>query len=168
MAHPRGARRFNTKSSRLTQWIGPADQGYLSVATGAKAIVSSLSFEEPNTIMRSRGVVSVAPDTFGADVEFKGAYGKAIVSTDALVAGAASVPGPWTDPDWGGWYVWRSFAYFFEFSDATGLRNLAQNFEVDSKSMRKVSPNESLVTIAESQAGAFQIFSGVRTLIKLT
>ena len=118
--------------------------------------------------MRSRGVVSIAPDTFGADVEYKGAFGVGIVSTDALAAGVASIPGPWLDSDWGGWFVWRSFAEIFEFKDSTGSLVISTSFEVDSKAMRKITTNESLVVIAESQAGAFQMFAGVRTLIKLT
>jgi len=39
--------------------------------------------------------------------------------------------------------------------------------EVDSKGMRKVSDNENMVMIAQSQAGAFNIAMHLRTLWKL-
>jgi len=42
------------------------------------------------------------------------------------------------------------------------------NFEVDSKAMRKVGENEVLVTIAESQGGAFNISTPLRTLVKFS
>ena len=167
MAHPRG-RAFARGKQRLTTWLGPADQGYVSVASGTKVIISFASFGEPATVIRSRGTVSIAPDSFGADVEYKGAIGMGIVSTDAFTAGVASIPGPWLDSDWGGWYVWRSFAEIFEFKDATGSLVISTGFQVDSKAMRKITTNETLVVIAESQSGAYQIFSAVRTLLKLT
>ena len=159
-----GARR----SARLTSWIGPADQGYISVADDTKVLIASASFTEPATIMRTRGAISVSANSFGVDVEFKGALGVGIVQTDALAAGVASIPGPWSDPAWGGWYVWRSFAYVLEFGDATGVRVISEGFEVDSKAMRKVQANEAIVVIAESQGGAFQIWDGMRTLVKLS
>ncbi len=167
MARPRRA--FTGGGSRrLTQWLGPADQGYISVASGGATLTSSASFEEAATIVRSRGNVSIRPNAFTADVALVGAFGVAIVSTEAFNAGVTAIPEPFTDSDWGGWMVWRSFTYFFQFSDATGAQFNDWNFEVDSKAMRKLSPNETLVQIAESQGGAFQISTPLRHLIKLS
>jgi len=92
----------------------------------------------------------------------------AIVSSEAFAAGVASVPEPYADSDWGGWMVWRSFCYRLQFEDGTGVQYPDWNFEIDSKAMRKVTPNETLVIVAESQAGVYSICFGIRTLVKLS
>ena len=167
------ARRFvgcgghHNRSGRLTQWIGPADQGYVTVAAGGSTLVSSASFDQPLTVMRSRGQVSIIPTVLSADLNIVGAFGMAIVSAEALAAGITSIPDPFLDADWGGWYVWRSFSYRFEFADATGVNFPNWSFEVDSKAMRKLTVNEAIVLVAESQGGGFSISTPIRQLVKL-
>ena len=131
-------------------------------------MVASASFEEPLTIMRTRGVVSIQPGSFSADLNVMGAIGMAIVLAEALAIGITAIPEPFNDADWGGWFVWRSFALHLDVGTSVGFdANSALNIEIDSKAMRKVSPNEALVVVAESQAGAFDIFDGTRHLLKL-
>ena len=155
-------------AKRLTQWIAPADQAFEAVSSGGAALIQSAPFESTETIIRHRGQCSVIPQTAGADVDIVGAVGVCIVSAEAFAAGVASVPEPFNDADWGGWMVWRSFAFRQEFSDATGILNQERTFEIDSKAMRKISPNEVLVTVAESQVGAFSIATPWRVLVKLS
>ena len=130
-------------------------------------MIVSIPFEEPLTIMRTRGHVSIIPESTGADVHLIGAYGEGIVTAEAFAAGIASMPEPFTDGDWGGWFVWRTFSYGVEFDDATGVGFPNWNFEIDSKAMRKVSPSSVLVAICESVIGAFRVSAPTRTLIKL-
>lgn len=153
---------------RLAQWLAPAVQGYTAVAATGATILAFASFEEPLTIVRTRGQISVRPTVATADLDIVGAFGAAIVSTEAFTAGIASVPEPFSDADWGGWYVWRSFAYSMEFGTAVGVERLSWDFEVDSKAMRKLSSNETIVFVAESIVGAFSITSSLRTLLKLS
>ena len=56
----------------------------------------------------------------------------------------------------------------FEFISGVGVFQTRWDFEVDSKAMRKVSANETIVTMAQSQQGAFDISASLRTLVKLT
>ncbi len=166
----RARRNFGAGSrhSRLTQWLGPAAQDYVNVASGGATLISSFQFENPATIVRTRGQVSVRLQAYTADLTVAGAFGIGVVSQEAFAAGVASMPEPFTDSDWGGWFVWRTFAMRFEFDDATGLTFPASvDFEVDSKAMRKIGTNEVLVFIAESQTGAYAMFDGTRSLIKL-
>ena len=151
---------------RLMQWIGPADQGFISVAGAGATLINSFFPAEATTIIRNRGQVSVIPETFTADLEIVGAVGMIVVSEEAFTAGVGSMPEPYSDGD-ADWMVWRSFAWRFELADATGINFPDWTFEVDSKAMRKMGPNKRLVTIAESQQGAFQICTGIRTLAKL-
>ena len=153
---------------RSSQWVASADQGYQNVSTGAKVILESNPGLINTTIVRTRGSISIAPQTMVADVDIQGAFGIGIVSDEAFAAGAASIPGPWTNGDWGGWFVWRPFAFQVEFIDGTGSRIVAwPQLEIDSKGMRKVAANETLVVMAESQGGAFSIAAPHRYLVKL-
>ncbi len=95
-----------------------------------------------------------------------GAIGCGIVSDQAFAAGAASIPGPWTDQDWSGWFVWMPWAFRFEFT--TDIGRLIGSFTqvIDSKAMRKVQPNETVVWMAESQAAAANVANPFRMLIK--
>ena len=170
MTRPRSHRSFGRSGGprRLTQWIGPADQNFVSVASGGGTLVAFGPLTEQTTIVRTRGMVTVRPAAVTVDLTVCGAFGVGIVSDEARVAGIASIPEPFSDADWGGWLVWRSFTYRFEFGTAVGIDFPNWSFEVDSKAMRKVSPNESFVFVAESQSGAYQISAPLRTLVKLS
>jgi len=167
MARPRG-RQFASGARRLTQWIGPALQGYVNVADAGATLIASAPFDEAATIVRTRGMVSIRPQSAAASADFVGAIGIGTVSSEALGVGVTAIPEPFTDADWGGWYVWRSFGYRNDFDDATGVQLFDWGFEVDSKAMRKVGSNESLVMVAESFTGAYSVSMAVRTLVKLS
>ena len=168
MARPQRHFRGRSSPGRLTQWVGPADQAFLAIASTATSILSSILFEEPVTVVRTRGWIGIQPGAFTADVNIVGAVGVGIVTAEAFNAGVASVPSPYLDADWGGWLVWRSFGYRFEKQTTDTDLLVDWGFEVDSKAMRKVQANERLVVVAESQVGAFNIMDGLRTLIKLS
>jgi len=164
-----GRARFPRAKRRQTQWISPAVQGYVNVASGGATVIANIPHEDPLTYMRTRGFVGIAPQTMAADLAIVGAFGIGVVTAEAFAAGIASIPEPFTDGDWGGWFVWRSFSSLVQVADATGKLYLAaeSGFEVDSKAMRKVSNNEVVVIVAESQQGAFKIFDGTRHLVAL-
>ena len=169
MARQRSFRGRSSGARRLTQWIGPADQGYVSVASGGKTIVGTGPFTEAATIIRTRGQVSIQPGSFAADLNVIGAFGVGIVSDEAAAIGVTAVPGPFDSADWTGWYVWRSFSLHLDVQSAVGFDVQSMiNMEVDSKAMRKIYPNETFVLVAESQAGAFDISMPLRTLVKLS
>ena len=164
-------RSFGKGPKRQVTWAGPADQAYVAVAGNTKVLVASFTpsgagMEKP-TLIRTRGQVSVKPQASSADLELAGAIGIGVVSDQALTIGITAIPGPFTDADWDGWAMWRSFAHSFELQDATASLLFDWSFEVDSKGMRKLSENESLVFVAESQSGAFEIAAPLRTLFKL-
>ncbi len=166
----RSRRSFGGQKARhgLKQWTGPADQGYVLVGSGAQVLLASAAFSDPATILRTRGMVSVKPQAVTADIEIIGAFGMCIVTDEAFAAGAAAVPDVFDDGGWSGWFVWQSFCYDFEFNDATGINFPTWNFEVDSKAMRKIGPNETVVLTASSQSGAFAICSPLRFLTMLS
>ena len=166
--------KFVRGPKRQTTWVGPADQAYVSVVSTGATLLSSFDARADGgmvspTLIRSRGMLSVKPSTFGSDLTIVGAFGIAIVTDVAFAAGIGSLPKPFDDAEWGGWLVWQPFSYFLEFMDATGFAAPAdREYEVDSKVMRKVSNDETVVLIAQSQVGAFDISSPIWTLWKLS
>jgi len=159
-------------AKRKPQWVAPADQEAVNVSAGASVIISSFDPSAAGllgaTLVRSRGIATVRPQSFAADSTVAGAFGICVVSDDAFIAGTAAIPRPFDDADWGGWLVWRSFDDVWEFGDATGIPNRqAIQMEIDSKAMRKVGGNETVVTMCESQTGALNCAAFVRKLFLL-
>ncbi len=157
---------------RKTTWVGPADQQFVSVATGASVIIASFDPQGAAmlapTIVRTRGQISFRWNTTGADSTLSGAFGVGIVSDEAFAAGTASIPRPFDDADWGGWLLWGAFAMQLDFNTGVGAQMLYETREADSKAMRKVTANETVVLMCESQSGAVDIAMHLRLLFKLS
>ncbi len=148
----------------MSEWSTYDPTGFQAVSAGGATILSGIAFEDPGTIIRTRGSISVFPSVFSADINIVGAFGIGLVSAEAFAAGVASVPEPFTDSDWGGWMVIQPFALRFEFQDATGTMQGSWTFDIDSKAQRKVEPNSVMVVVAESITGAFNIADTTRLL----
>ncbi len=157
---------------RKSNWVGPADQDIVAVASGASVIIASFepdanAMQHP-TLVRTRGDVQVRPQSFTADLAIGGAFGVCLVSDEAFAAGTASIPRPFDDADWGGWLVWQSFSYQLDFAtEAAKLIPAGRFWQVDSKAMRKVPSGNTVVLMAESQTGAFAIAMHLRLLFLL-
>jgi len=172
-------RRFPARSvvrgpKRQTTWIGPADQGYLAVGAGAKVLIASFDpfaagLPKP-TVVRTRGNVSIRQGTgIIVDTEIVGAFGLAVVSDQAFTIGITAIPGPFNDSGWDGWFVWGSFSIAYEaVGTSETLLMTDRQFEVDSKAMRKVTENETIVLVAESQGVALRASMPLRMLMKLS
>ncbi len=156
-----------------TTWVGSADQAYVAIGAGLSVIQQSFdpsaaSMLEP-TILRSRGLISVRLNSFASDLSFTGVIGMGVVTDDAFAAGAVSIPRPFDDADWGGWFVWEPYSFYLEFADAIGFQSKADmHFKFDSKAMRRVEPNETVVVMVESQSVAVDVSVTFRQLYKLS
>ena len=159
--------RVSRGSQRKTEWIGFADQGMLAVTGNTNQIVGNLPFTDPATFVRARGLFSVGVQATSADKTILGAFGAAIVTDQAFAAGAASIPGPWTENDWGGWFVHQVFSLQFEFTTDIGWNIIQSTYVIDSKAMRKIGDGETLVLMVETSAADCQVNPAVRFLVKL-
>ena len=159
------------RSQRRKQWIGPADQSGVAVASGASVIISGFApddaFMLQPTLIRSRGSLFVS-GVSTADVSATGAFGGCIVSDEAFAAGTLSIPRPFDDSDWNGWFVWQAVNWKFEFISGVGALMYGATYEIDSKAMRKMGTNETLVFIYESQAGAVTVNAITRELFLMS
>ena len=160
---------------RSSEWVGSADQGYLTIGAGASVLTQSFAIEgggvSPSpTLVRTRGVLSVRDaSTPTADKDFIGAMGMCVVSDEAVAAGAASIPGPWNNSNWDGWFVWIPYTFRIEFSSVTGIQIPGSvQIEFDSKAMRKVKLGDTVVVMIESEAASAAAAVSFRQLYKLS
>ena len=71
----------------MTEWSAYDPSGYLAVASTAATLLSGLAFEDPGTIIRTRGQIVIRPvANFAADVDIVGAFGIGLVSAEAFAA----------------------------------------------------------------------------------
>ena len=104
----------------------------------------------------------------GADFEPMGAWGMGIVIAQAFAAGAASIPGPFTNADWDGWFAHGYWSYRSMEAGTPGNLLIADVREaIDSKAMRKVLDLNVVVVMAESQSDAVRVAINFRMLLKL-
>ena len=180
MAGRRGnfrARGLTTR--RLTGWdIGPdSSSGTVSITSGTKTIIGTVvSFlVDGLTIVRIRGTFSyyirIAQTVFdGFD---NAVVGMCLVTDDARIAGSASVPGPVTDDEWDGWMFHKWLPAIISPATANidpSGGGFLHELEIDTKAMRKVTDNESLIFVFEgTEIGAvtMEVDMNTRILVKL-
>ncbi len=165
---PRGRVVVRSGRRKVKQWIGTSDQGAVTIASGAKVIIQSVVPVQAATIIRSRGLIQIKAQSGAADVSIDGAYGIAIVSSVAFGIGITAIPGPFTDSGWGGWLFHQFFALQIDVTTDIGRlagSGFTEQYEIDSKAMRKIGANEVLVDVCESRAGACFCTAHVRTLV---
>jgi len=172
VARVHGRRPFVRGVKRQTSWIGAADQGFILVPTTARVVVGSFpidtsGFERP-TLIRTRGTIIHSPEVLTADLEYHGAWGLGFVSDQAFAIGATALPGPFDEADWGGWLAHGYFGMKYDLTSDIGRIIVSENILVDSKAMRKAGQNDTLILMAESQSGAFDIAMHLRTLWKVS
>ncbi len=172
MARPSRSRFAGRGPRRQTLWVGPADQQYTAVASGTKVLVASFDAAANGlpspTLIRTRGGFSHKPTVTTANITYVGAWGVCVVTDLAFTAGAASIPGPFTDAGWDGWLAWGSFAAELVVASGIGGFLSSEEMQVDSKGMRKITDFETVVFMAESETGALDVNMPFRLLFKLS
>ncbi len=171
MARSRG-RTFGPKQRAATDW-GRTVANLTTIAAGSKALVTSLTLSNPGigeTVRRTRGRFFVVSDQSSVTEQLTGAFGMVVVSDLALAAGAASIPGPVTDANDDGWFVWEPFVTVSQFT--VGVSNAGAGtspwFEFDSKAMRKVADGFGIAVMFEALAQGIEVNIGVSVLSSRT
>ena len=166
-----GRHRVVTVSRRLTQWVGSADNtAAAALGAGAAVLDQSLVLAgEPVTIVRTRGIITVGPDQTANNENIFGALGMCIVSDQAVAIGITAIPTPITDSSSDLFFLHQYFASGVRVADATGIANLTRTFHFDSKAMRKVSEDQTLVVTVENSSATtgLEYILQFRMLLKL-
>ena len=190
MAFQRGSRfpRTSGRSQRRkTSWsVGPQSGTEGIPATTISSSISAVGgvgvavLEDGLTLVRTRGEAVLQLVTAAAAGDgFAGALGIANVTSNAIGVGITAVPTPITDDNWDGWLYHRFFALI---SSGAITANAATDtdqvlptsgslrFEIDSKAMRKVNSDTSLIFVIQvSLVGTASMFwsANSRMLFKL-
>ena len=125
----------------------------------------------PFTILRTHLFCRYTSDQAAVTESPFGSYGMIVVTANAVSIGVTAMPDPSGisgEPD-AGWFVWQAMSTEFVFSSAVGIdANAGSSYEIDSKAMRKVGPNDDVATIfSQENAVGSQLKDNGRMLIQL-
>ena len=140
--------------SRKTEWAATAPEtGYVSLAAATKLLDSTFIVTSTSTIVRVRGLLSVKTDQEAANESPFGALGICVVSEEAAAIGPTAIPGPYTNADSDLWMLHEFWSCPISLATAVGIAQLDRQYQLDSKAMRKMTPEESLAVMIENGAG---------------
>ena len=170
----RHATRFIRPVPRTKMWIG-SGVGVTMLTASTKHLVSTLSagalLLRPFTILRTHMQLLFESDQSTVGELPFGAYAKIIVTDTAAAIGVTAVPDPSLisgDPE-AGWFISQPLiCRTFGIVTAGFDGNSGHQYTIDSKSMRKVGPDDNIVGMAtlDSAVGANLTTIG-RMLIQL-
>ena len=143
-----------TRTASGTNWGRTVFAAPVVVAAASKVLVLTFVLDNPGiseVIRRTRGDYFVGSDQTASTELQMGAWGAIVVTDTALAAGVASIPGPVTDANDDGWFVWESFV---QSSSAGAGGNIAAwqgvHRPYDSKAMRKLPDGFSVAIVVEN------------------
>ena len=124
-------------------WARAQSAASVTVAGATKVLLATVTLSNPGiseTVRRTRGLVMIESDQDSSAEDQMGSFGMVVVNDLAIAAGAASIPGPVTDANDDGWFVWQPMlaAGLLNGISATSPGSRFQLFEFDSKAMRRV------------------------------
>ena len=118
------------------------------ILNSANAALLSL---RPFTVVRVRGILHLSSDQAGAPEQQAVAMGLCVVSDQALAIGVSAVPTPVTDAFSDLFFVYQEI---MTKGDATAAGQIGEMVQYDSRAMRKVSDDQDVIVVLESQLAA--------------
>ena len=151
---------FVRPPARTKMWIGQG-VGLTTITASVDAVIFTLSagalLLRPFTILRTRMVCNFQSDQQATTERPQGDFGLIVVTDTAAALGTTAVPDPSStdgDPD-AAWFVHQPMIGAFIGLSAVGFESQAGvQYEIDSKSMRKVGPNDDVVGVFSETGGA--------------
>ncbi len=163
--------RGQQRQVRQNVWLG-INLSITAAPGSSVTLLSSLNAAalalRPFTVIRTRLDLHIESDQIAATEDFHAAYGRIVVSDQAIAQGAASIPAPITNSD-APFFVWEPVLNSISFGTAVGFVEPAGRYlTVDFKAMRKVGNNEDIAGIIEVNTAPGGVISIVgRALVKL-
>jgi len=154
-------RQFRSRRQRPlgTGWARLVETTFTTVPVSSKVLMATLSLDNPGlteTVIRSRGIISVITDTplAAAPQVQLGAFGIVVINDLALAAGAASIPGPVTDQDDEGWFVWQPIGQAIDATGSTAVTAVSKEYHFDSKAARRIETGFGAALMVENASAA--------------
>ena len=159
-----------------TDWGRHTSTSPISVAANTKVVLATLVLANPGiseTVRRTRGRFIVTSDQATIWEMQLGALGMIVVNDSAITVGATAIPGPVTDENDDGWFLWEPIMTGCQVTEgasagavAGGAPMYACTFEFDSKAMRKIEQGFGVAVMVENGSGsvAFEVAIGFSIL----
>ena len=167
-------RRIPNRRTPNRSWGGTFTATGQAVAGNTKVLLGGFTLSNANideTVLRTVGRLAIKSDQTAADEEQIGAFGMIIVNDLAVAAGAASVPGPITDRDDDGWFVYVPIVQSLDFASGVGIEaQMSTGYPFDSKAKRRVQEGFQIAMVVENghATSAFTIAFVIRVLSQIT
>ena len=134
-------RPFPQRRTPNRTWAGFTTQA-INVPAATKVLLGTFTLSNPGideTILRVAGYLSVISDQLVATEQQIGSLGFVVVNDLAVAAGAASIPGPSSQIDDDGWFVFVPFTNNFQLASAASFNAIGSlNLEFGSKAKRRI------------------------------
>ncbi len=167
---PRSQRTFQrrTGSRPNLAWSSSLVAVPTVVPTVTKVLVASLVLSNTNideTLLRVVGGLALQSDQVAANEDQVGAFGMIVVTSQALAAGVASMPGPFTDGA-SDWFMYQPLLATITVLTAVGIEaQMATYFAINNKAKRIVSEGYAIALIAENGGtNGFRLTHNLRVL----
>jgi len=148
-----GGRSVVGVKKRVTQWTSTAPETAFIGLAAATAVIDSTfvtDVNNPETIIRIRGLLTIVTDQTASSESPFGAFGVAVVSNQAVAIGVTAVPTPYADAESDFWMYHQFFAAPMNVATAIGIGSLDQQYILDGKAMRKITPDQTLILVMEN------------------
>ncbi len=161
------SRRTGTKRETVWLQFAPTSTTLVSgTATGLFTLNAAALALRPFTIVRTRGLLSLASDQTAAAERQRVGFGISVVSDQASAIGITAVPTPITDMGSDLWLEYQLLYYEMDPTNSMGPQ--FQTYVIDSKAMRRVDISQDVFVSAEQGAAVGGVLqTGFRMLIKL-
>ena len=162
--------RGSVRSRRATQWVASSLETAVTNLAGSSVLLDqTLTGTEPFTVVRTRGTLWVGSDQVATNEIAIGSLGMAVVSDQAAAIGVTAIPTPATDQESDLFFLWTPFLSDTRVVSAVGFEtNTFSRNDFDSKAMRKVNENETIVVVLENSSSVgLDFLLNFRMLLKL-
>jgi len=141
---------------RKTRWVGSSSpDGTTSLAANTISFDQQFTAgEEPETLVRTRGLLLVQSDQVAAREEAMGALGMAVVRVTAAAIGVTAIPAPIDEISDDVWYLWEPWVCA---QNAAGTTAGIWKFPFDSKAQRKLVDGDAMVAVVQNADDAFGV-----------
>ncbi len=149
------ARRGSGRVIDFKSWLTRLRSETSISVVGTSMAAGVLSFTGPGTILRCRGFVQAHFDsTAQISDTMTLTFGLGLVSTDAAVVGSSAMPDPGGNSDYP-WLWWGSMRLRSELAAGPSAWGIsAQRLEIDTKAMRRIKPEQTLVLVVEAASAS--------------
>ena len=153
-------------------WTGTVSTTAVSVPVSTKVLLTRVVLSNPGideTVLRTVGSISVTSDQTAATENQLGAFGLIIVNDVAATLGVTVIPGPVTDIDDDGWFVYVPVVQRLVVATAVGTVN-GVRYNFDSRAKRIIHDGTGIAVMIEnaSAASVLIVTIGFRVLTMVT